>query len=229
MGAAQNQHVGTGLQQRLHVAAQQGAKLGAGQIAALDMLDQPRAGLGDHLQVARMLLQQVMEFLPAQRGAGGEDSDHAAARGRHRRLHGRLHADERQRIGRAQMLDRGDRRGVAGDDDQLGSGSDQLLGDRHAACPDLRLGLAAIRAVAAVGEIDQLLGRQLAPDLAQHRQAADAGIEYADRRRAHANSAGLTSKLSNYALSAVRCCSVSARRNTARTSSGDRSAATAPD
>src|SRR5439155_7362825 len=62
--------------------------------------------------------------------------------------------------------------------------SQQEIGDRQRTLDDHRFRLVAIGREAGVGNIQQRLVRQLRADVAQHRQAADPGVEYADRRGA---------------------------------------------
>ena len=185
MGAAEDQGVAARRQQRLHVGLEQRAGRRRGQRALFDALHQPRAGLGDHLHVAGEAIQQRGEAGALQRAGGGQHAHRAAAGRRRRRLDRRLHADDRQPgVALAQFGHRRRGGGVAGQHQRLGALAEEEVGDAPAALADVFGTLLAVGHVAAVGDVQQRLGRQPRADLAEHRQAADPGIEYPDRRRA---------------------------------------------
>ncbi len=87
-------------------------------------------------------------------------------------------------VASAQRVDGDAGRGVAGDDDRFRILAAQELHDGDGATADVLLGTIAVRRVAGVCDVDQIFGGQLATDLAQDRQAADPGIEHANRSRA---------------------------------------------
>ena len=89
------------------------------------------------------------------------------------------------------LLERPERRRarrVAGDDDQLGLGLEQVVGDLDREPLELRLRPLAVREPGRVPEVDVVLGRQRHEQLVQDGEPADAGIEHGDgllRRGAH--------------------------------------------
>src|SRR5690606_1635739 len=173
-------------QQRLDPAAQQSAGARAVQLAGLDLFHQPRTGLGDHPHVAGEAVQQGGELGALQGAGGGQHADHAAAGGRGRRLHRRFHADDRQlRVALAQVSHRRRGGGVAGQHQRLGALLQEKPGDLLAALANELRTLLAIGHMTAVGDVEQRLLRQPRANLVQHREAADAGVEHADRRRVH--------------------------------------------
>ena len=70
---------------------------------------------------------------------------------------------------------------IAGNDHRLRPGVRQKCSRRQRAGNDLCLAAFAVGGEAGVGQVQQLLGGQGSADVAQHRQATDAGVEHADR------------------------------------------------
>ena len=75
---------------------------------------------------------------------------------------------------------RGRRGAVARHDEQLDPPRQQLLGDLERERLDLLARPRAVRHPRGVGEVDEVLVRQLHEQLVQHREPADPGIEHAD-------------------------------------------------
>ena len=121
-------------------------------------------------------------------------ADLAVARGGGGRLEARLHAHHRQvRVARPHRLDGGHGGGVAGHHQRLDAAPEQKFRHGQGALDHELLGLVAIRRVAGIGEVQQMLVRQLRADVAQHRQPAHAGIEHADRRFSRNSRSGRSS------------------------------------
>ena len=183
MRAAQHQHIGTGSDQRQRIRRKQAAGFRAVEITTLDLLDQARARLGDHPHRSAVAVDQPMQLVAGQRRTRGQHADHTGPGGGNGRLHRRLHADERDRVVRAQVFHGRDGCRVAGHHDQLRAGAEQALGDGFRPRDDLVGRLLAVRAMPGIGYVDRRQVRPLRDDLAQHRQPAEAGIEDADRGR----------------------------------------------
>ena len=99
---------------------------------------------------------------------------------------GRFHADNRQGKARAQRVDCHSCRGVTGDDDRLGVLADQELRDGDRSLFDEWIRSVAVRRVCGIRDVQQILAGKLLPDLSQHGQDADTGIEHANRAGVHA-------------------------------------------
>jgi len=104
--------------------------------------------------------------------AGLHDAEHVHAE---RGLHQPVAQRRKGRCGRA----------VAGDDEQLDRAREQFLRHLERECLDLAARARSIRHARGVGEVDEVLVRQLHEQLVQHREAADAGVEHADRPAPH--------------------------------------------
>jgi hypothetical protein len=88
----------------------------------------------------------------------------------------------------AQQLDGGDGGGIAGHHQRLGPLRDKEAGNRQRALGNDLFRLVAVGRERGIGEIQQMLMRQLGADVAQHRQAAHTRVEHPDRgvcRHAH--------------------------------------------
>ena len=120
-------------------------------------------------------------FVKKEPNAGGKDADDAGLRAEGGGLHGRFHADERHvRILRPKRADGGRGGRVAGYDDDIGTHPQQNLRDGAGAVLDVFRRFLSVRAMRVVRKIDVPLVREQFYDLAVNRQAAGAGIEYAD-------------------------------------------------
>ena len=114
-----------------------------------------------------------------------QHADDARSRRRRRGLHGRLDGHDRNGPRLSQQVDGEARRGVAGDHDGLGALRHEEVDDGRRALADDLDRLVAVRGMAGIGHVDQVLARQLAADFAQQRESADAGVEDADGFGAH--------------------------------------------
>ena len=108
--------------------------------------------------------------------AGRGDGPHRA--GLHDAEH--VHAQRRLHQPLPQRRQRGRRGAVAGDHEQLDPPRQELLGDLERERLDLPPRARAVRHPRGVGEVDEVLVRQLHEQLVQHREPTDPGIEHAD-------------------------------------------------
>ncbi len=94
-----------------------------------------------------------------------------------------LHADDREIVSVAQRV-RGHRgRGVAGDHHGLHALPCETLHDMFGQFAHMLRGFRAIRRVRGITEIQHAFVRHVAAKLTRHRNAAQTGVEYADRCR----------------------------------------------
>ena len=185
--AAEDDRVDAGGLQRRRVLAYRRCCLLGKRIVALDQRHEPRAHDRDHGHAG---VERVHERLVAAARDGRlrrEQADPAVAR----RLHGRVrlrrdHADDRHAQLRLQLRQRGRRRRVAGDDDELDALRLEEGADLAREAAHLRERTRPVRQPGAVAEIDEVLVRQGDEALVQHRQAADARVEHSDRPLVHA-------------------------------------------
>ena len=98
---------------------------------------------------------------------------------------GRDHADDRHLERLLQRGQRGRRGGVARDHDQLHALRLEVAGDLEREAPDLGERPRPVRQPRVVAEVEEVLVRHRHQALVQHGQAADAGVEHADRPRIH--------------------------------------------
>ena len=75
---------------------------------------------------------------------------------------------------------------VAGDDEHLDAGVDELVHDAEREAADVLDALGAVGAVGRVPDVEDLLAGQLVHDGARNGQAPDSGVEHPDRRVIHA-------------------------------------------
>ena len=94
MRAAEYDHVGPGVQQRLHAAAHDGFGLGTVEDTVLDELDEALAGALDDGDAVGEAVAGVVILLGLEGAGGGEDAHDAAARAQGALLDRRLHPDE---------------------------------------------------------------------------------------------------------------------------------------
>ena len=99
---------------------------------------------------------------------GGEDGDATAARGAGRGFHGGDHADEGHLEELAQIGDRGGGGGVAGDDDELGAGIDEPVGDGEGALAHLAGVAGPVGEEGGIGEVDGALAGGEAAEFAEN-------------------------------------------------------------
>ena len=135
-----------------------------------------------HLAVARPFLHQPLETLALHGGVGRHDADMARQGQRCGRLDGGLDADDGQsRVGFADGMHCLCCGGIAGHHQQLdGVGIDQVARDGQAALLDLFRAAFAVGRPGRVCQIDEILLRQQAQQLAQHAQPAHATVENAN-------------------------------------------------
>ena len=81
----------------------------------------------------------------------------------------------------------GRRSGVAGDDEHLDAGLDELVHDSERQGADLVDGLGAVRGVSGVPDVEDLLAGQLVEYGSCNGQASDPGVEHPNRRVVHAS------------------------------------------
>ena len=194
---AQNDGIGTFLQQGLQALANHSLGVRTTQLAGLYQLHET---LSHMLRDADVILVQALgveAFGGGERAGRGQDADHARLRTQGRRLDGRLHADETdavqtpirpfpQRFGGLvgelgpQSGDGGGGGRVAGDHDDVRAPAHQQFGNRACALANKCVGLAPIGTESVVGEVDILLRRQESAYLPVHRKTARSGIENTD-------------------------------------------------
>ena len=127
-------------------------------------------------------IHHACEELALERRCSGEHTDNTGARVERCRLHGRLHADERCcGVGRTHPVERSGRSRVAGHDDQLRPGLDQLTGDLHGTISDLVERSLTVWGIPMIGDVQHRLVRQLPADLGQDGETSDARVEDSDR------------------------------------------------
>ena len=98
-------------------------------------------------------------------------------------LERRLHADDRDLVRVPQLVDRGRGGGVAGDHHRLDSLFHEVFHDGEREFAHLFRRLRTVGGVGGIAEVQHPLMRHGAADLMRHRDAAQAGIEHADRCR----------------------------------------------
>ena len=168
VGAAEHDVVGALVEHRPDVAAQQGGDLLRVKISPLHSLHKAFADAFDDLHVTFECGQRLEVERALERACRCEDSDDSAARLQDCRLDGRLHPYERHLILSPQVLDGSSRCSVACHDDYVSTLFQQKVGNLPRTLPDESRLLRAVWAVAAVAEIDILLGgHQLAELLVQ--------------------------------------------------------------
>ncbi len=156
------------------------------QITRFDQFDQSRTGLGDDFYVSRETIEQRGKLCALQRAGRGQDANHATSRGRCGRFDRRFHADNRPvREITTQIGHTGHGRCVAGQHQSLGTLLAKKSCHRTATLADEFRGFLAVRNVPAIGDVKQRFVGQQALNFAEDRQAADPGIEHADRRFTH--------------------------------------------
>ena len=183
MRTAQHQRVDVGALQRFEVTLGQPEDLSAAGDAALDEVDESRAGHRGDLGVAG----GGEGVLVGARGDGGLGSDHAdaavAGGGDGPAHRGQDHLDDGHVVALARIVQAGRRCRVAGDHQRLDAAVDQIVADRQGMRADLGNGERPVGTVAGVADVDDVLVGQLVDDGARHRQPADAGVEHPDRRQ----------------------------------------------
>ena len=127
-------------------------------------------------------LQQGPKSIAFRGRDGNQHPNHACLRRGSRRLDRRLHGDHRNRQRGPQRLGGRGGAGVRRDHDCLRILPEQEIRDGPGSPADLFDRLVAPGGVLRVGDIEEVLVRQLAPDFAQHRETAHAGIENTDWR-----------------------------------------------
>ena len=155
------------------------------QLAMLDDVHQAGAGFGENRVVRLEPVHQLGEFALAQGERRGCDDNAlavpvAAVAGDFER---RFHADDRDVVGVAQCVGCCRCGGVAGDDHGLHALFYELFHDGEAEIAHLLRGFGPIWRIRGITEIQHLFVRHIVCDLPGHRNAAEAGIEYADRCR----------------------------------------------
>ncbi len=154
------------------------------ELAGLDQRDEGRRGVLEDLDRRILFLDRVEISVRANRGRG---RDHAYPAGPGREGSGHRprpdHAQDRQVVAPAQVGQGDCGRSVAGDHDRLDVAFGQPLDRLPAEQQDLLVGARSIRRPGVVAEVDRRFGRHPAQDLAEHGQAADAGVEDADGTR----------------------------------------------
>lgn len=182
VGAAQDDAVGAGIQQRLQAPPDDGFGLRPVQDAVLDEFDETLADVFHNGDVVLEAAFRVQVFRSLEGAGRSQDADHAGARAERRGFHSRFHADERDGISRAQGGDGGRRGRVAGNDDGLCALLQQGLRDPAAPLLDVGRVLLSVRAVGVVREIDESLVRKQFPDLAVDGESAGPRVEDSNHR-----------------------------------------------
>ncbi len=137
MGAAQHQRVDVGALQRLEITLGQSEHLAAAGDAALDEIDEPRAGHRGDLGVAG----GGEGVLVGAGGDGGLGADHAdapvAGGGDRAAYRGQDHLDDGHVVAFARVMQAGRRRRVAGDHQRLDAAVDEVVADGQRVRADL--------------------------------------------------------------------------------------------
>ena len=173
--------------QRRGVLAHRGGRLLGERVVALDQRHEPRARDREHVGAR---VERAHELLVAAARDGRlrrEQADPAVARRLDGRVRlGRDHADDRHPELGLELGQRGRGRRVAGDDDQLDALRLEEQADLAGEAAQLVERARAVRQPGAVAEVDEVLVRERDEALVQHRQAAHARVEHADRPLVHA-------------------------------------------
>mmetsp|Transcript_42342 Transcript_42342/g.99586 ORF Transcript_42342/g.99586 Transcript_42342/m.99586 type:complete len:322 (-) Transcript_42342:397-1362(-) len=168
-------------QQRRAVPCDQGLQFGAVEVAGLDVINHASTALHRHGMSAGVPLDQGLQPRTGRRRRCRQQADAPIVRRRDSGLDAGLGAHEQPiRPSSPQRLDGMGCRRVAGDHDQVGAALDQMLADREAPGADVLGAAVAVGSVGGVRQVAQAGGGEQRAKFAQHREAADAGIENAD-------------------------------------------------
>ena len=149
--------------------------------AAFHQLHQARCGNLVHGAGVGEAVQQHVKFLLTQRDRRGHHADLPAGEVIRGHLERRFNADDDLvRILCAQVDNRGGGGGVAGHNQRLAAARHQAFGCRKRQRPHLGCGPRAVGCVGGVAEVQIPLLRHEPHQLAQHADAAHAGIEHGD-------------------------------------------------
>jgi hypothetical protein len=179
--ASQHDRVGAPIEHRSKILLDERTRRCGREGAALDLLDQARTRLRQHFHVAGVRAHELRELLPGQRLRRRQDAHDFRTRLRGSGLDCGLDRDDRLDVASAQRIDGDPGRRVAGDNNGLHMLSTQELHDRDRATADVVLRTITVRRVARVSHVNQIFGGKFASNLAQDGEAADAGVEHADR------------------------------------------------
>ena len=152
------------------------------ELAVFDDFYQSRARFGEDRVIGLESVHKHGEFAFAQGERGGGDDDALAVpmptiAGDLKR---RFHTDDRNVIRVAQRIGGGRGGGIAGDDDGLHALFHELFHNAETQFAHLLGGFGAVRRMCGIPEIQYPLVGHVPRDLADHRDAAETGIEYAD-------------------------------------------------
>ena len=191
MGAAQNQGVDARGLQRLQVLLCHRLD---DHVSPLDASVfhqgyEQRAGLADDLHVWVQPPERGLVGAGANRGQGGDDAHPLVFRHQQGTAAGRLHhAHDGQVVFRLEGVQRCGGHGAAGDEDGFQVKGPQKPHILPGVFQQRLLGAAAVGHPGGIPEIDEVFLRQNLPQGAHRRQAAEAGVEYADRPCIHGRS-----------------------------------------
>ncbi|SPC13398.1 hypothetical protein CT19431_60062 [Cupriavidus taiwanensis] len=180
VGAAQHQGIGAGVEHRREIGLQALAHGGSVELALFDQRHQSQRRLAQEAAFAVQRCQQPREFRALERIGGRQHAHHLADAGRGGGLQAGFDPDDRHRQALTQQRHGMAGGGIAGDHQRLAALADHPLAGLQRAGFDEVLRFFAVGRVLRVGQVQQRLVRQQGADLAQHRQAAEAGIEDAD-------------------------------------------------
>lgn len=183
--AAKDDGISAALDRSVERAADRLVRCGRFVFSTLDQLREAVAGNVEQRDVLAELGGDAGVQLATECPGSGEDGDDTRLRLHGSWLESGNHAHEGDLEHLAEVIDRGRRRGVTGDDDELGAGLLQPIYDAERALTDLRGGAGTIGKVGRVGEVDNAFRWGDRPECTEDTQATDSGIEHPNRARVH--------------------------------------------
>ena len=168
-----------------------GEHLGTGGHTALGQFNEARAGLGEQRDTGHGL-QSIGIRARLDSALSGDQADAAIASDTGGGTRGRVDdLDDGDAlvlgIAAARVVQDGRGGGVAGDDQHLDAGLDELVHDAQRQGADLIDGLGTVGSVGRVPDVEDLLAGQLVEHGSRDCQAPDPGVEHPDRRVIHAS------------------------------------------
>ena len=182
MRASEHENVGALVGERAHVALHQLPRFFRRQLSPFDLVGQSRARLNEKLHVAAVVREQLRHVRARECSCRRKHTDDARACARGGRLDCRFNCDDRKREAGPKRLNREGRCGVARNHHSLRAAIEKKLRHRHRALGDEIAWAVAIRGALRVGDVEQILVRQLQPNGPKDRQPSDTGVEHTNGR-----------------------------------------------
>src|SRR5947208_434983 len=170
--AAQDERVAAGLDDRREVLSRGSAQSVAHGVAALDIVDEVRAGGSGQLQMG-CGGERIVVRTTGDRHSRTDDADLAVTGGSDGASYGWMDdLDDRYVIALTGVAQARAGRSVAGDDEGFDAVVDEMVHDLERERPDLRQRARTVRRATGVTDVEHRLVRQLVEDRAGNRQAA---------------------------------------------------------